>query len=184
MGMAFAADSLTAGRAALGPLLLATVAAQELGWSAAILSMAWVTDALDGHLARAASQPTRLGAWDIPVDAFVGMGLGAGLAIGDYAPSLVVVSVIALSVVGSARRGNPMPLMLMLGFVYAWFLWEIMRDRPLGWWLPLVTIAALAVFKWRHLTQVILPAFFGGAADALGMGNRPSTPVADDEHSR
>lgn len=180
MNRAAIADALTASRLGLGLGLFWLVALDNLGWGAALLTLTWVTDFLDGRLARSTPQRTRLAAWDLRVDTTVGVGLLCGLAVANHIPWAVVIGMLALASV-TAMLGNPAPAMVMLGVVYGFFMWMLLLGRPLGWWLPFASGAVIGIIDWHRFTKVILPAFFRGiAALALGKPARALDPVLDE----
>jgi len=179
MGRAFAADALTAARLFLGLGLFWLVALDNLGWGAALLALAWVTDFLDGRLARSTPHPTRLAAWDLRVDSTVSVCVLIGMGVTGHIPWLLVAAVLALGSV-TAFSGNPSPAMVMMGIVYGWFMWILLIQRPLGWWLPFAGGAIIGMADWHRFTRVIMPAFFKGLA-ALVRGPRTDLkPVLDD----
>jgi cardiolipin synthase len=61
------ANQLTLLRMLLTPVLALLVVYDRMGWALAVFSLAALTDALDGLLARRAGQHTTLGAWLDPV---------------------------------------------------------------------------------------------------------------------
>jgi phosphatidylglycerophosphate synthase len=91
-----AADVLTLARLAIAPVLAAALAAEQLGTAAALLAVAWLTDAFDGQAARASALPTRLGGADLVVDTTVGAGALLGLALADEVPAWLAVTLLAV----------------------------------------------------------------------------------------
>jgi len=179
--MALMADVLTASRFLTAVAVIPVVGVGALDWAAVLLSVSWLTDAFDGKAARAGNKPTRLGDWDLRVDASVGVGVLLGLGIAGYMSWWVIVVVIVLLGGGTVVSGNPSPALLLLGFVYAWFLWLMLVMRPFLGWLPFATIAVIAALDWRRFTHVILPAFFNGFAALFRSDRaRASKPVLDD----
>jgi len=170
--MAWIADALTASRVLLAVLLAVAVASGSLTTAAVVLVVAWLTDFLDGRLARAAAADTRLGDWDFRIDVTLGVAILVGLMLAGLAPAWLMLVVIAILLGLTLVTGNPAPSMLMLAFAYAWFLWLLLDLRPTLWWLPFASIVLLFVVEWRRFFAVILPAFFRGAA-GLGRSEPP-----------
>lgn len=177
--MAWIADALTASRVLLAVLLALAVASGSFPTATVVLVVAWLTDSLDGRLARAAAADTRLGDWDFRVDVSLGVAILVGLMLSGLASAWLVLVVIATLTGLTLVTGNPAPSMLLLAFAYTWFLWLLLDLRPPLWWLPFASIVLLLVVEWRRFLAVILPAFFRGVA-TLGRSERPDIgPVLD-----
>jgi hypothetical protein len=179
MMMAWIADALTASRVLLALLLAVAVASGSFPTATVILAVAWLTDLMDGRIARAAAADTRLGDWDFRIDVSLGAAILIGLMFSGLASAWLVVVPIAVLAGLTLLTGNPAPLMLLLAFAYAWFLWLLLDLRPRLWWLPFASIVLLLVVDWRRFIGVILPAFFRGVA-TLGRADSPDGgPVLD-----
>jgi hypothetical protein len=181
MRRALAADVLTSSRMLLAVVVAGAIGAGSLDWAAVLVPAAWLTDFFDGRLARSADRPTRLRAWDLRADTLLGIGIMVGMAWGGFMPWWTV-PLLATAMAGATHvLGNPSPAMLLLGYVYAWFLWLMLVEAELLGWVPFATLPFLLVFDWHRFTKIILPAFFKGAA-ALFRGDRSATdePVLDD----
>jgi hypothetical protein len=152
----------------------------NLGWGAAFMTLAWLTDSLDGRLARSTSHPSRLGAWDLRVDTTFAIGLLLGLGTAERVPWLLVAGVLGLALVTMAI-GNPAPGMLMQGFSYGWLLVLLFIERPIGWWLPVAGALLLMILDWHRFTRVVLPAFFKGSAALVRPTTAPDTRTMLDE---
>jgi phosphatidylglycerophosphate synthase len=177
--MAWVADVLTASRVVLALVIGIAVATDRLSVAILVLMIAWLTDTLDGMIARASSGTTRLGDWDFRVDVSLGIAILVGLAIADRAPLWLVVGVIGLLAGWTWVTGNPAPAMLMMAVAYGWFLPVLLIDKPSFWWMPFVAIPVLLALDWRRFFTVILPAFFKGAA-RIGSDEAPEVaPVLD-----
>ncbi len=173
------ADLLTASRVLLAMLLAVAVATSSFPTATVVLVVAWLTDLLDGRLARAATSATRLGAWDFRIDVSLGAAILVGLMLSGLGSPWLVVPAIGFLAGLTLITGNPAPSMLLLAYGYAWFLWILLDLRPLFWWLPFASILLLLVVDWHRFTTVILPAFFRGIA-TLGRSERPDGgPVLD-----
>lgn len=173
------ADALTASRVVLAMLVAMTLALGAFPAAAVVLVVAWLTDLVDGRLARSAQTPTRLGGWDFRIDVSLGAAILVGLALSGSASPWLVVPVIGVLTAVTLLTGNPSPSMLLLAFAYAWFLWLLLDRRPLLWWLPFASILMLLVIDWQRFTRVILPAFFRGIA-TFGRAEHPEGgPILD-----
>lgn len=178
--MAWVADALTASRVPMALVIGIAVASDAWGLAIVVLMIAWLTDLLDGMIARASSGQTRLGDWDFRVDVTLGIAILVGLSAADRGPLWVVVAVIALLAGWTWITGNPAPAMLMMAVAYGWFLPILIIDKPTLWWLPFVTIPVILALDWRRFFTVILPAFFKGMA-RLGDDEGPEVaPVLDE----
>jgi hypothetical protein len=162
--MAWVADALTASRVVLALVVGVAVASESMTVAILVLMLAWLTDTLDGMIARASSGTTRLGDWDFRVDVSLGVAILLGLAFADRAPIWLVLSAIGLLAGWTWVSGNPAPAMLMMALAYGWFLPILFIDRPNFWWLPFAMIPVLLALDWKRFFRVILPAFFKGMA--------------------
>jgi hypothetical protein len=178
--MARLADGLTASRVVLALIIGGAVATDRLDAAVVVLVIAWLTDLLDGILARAAPGTTRLGDWDFRVDVSLGASLLAGLVFAQRAPVWLVVGIVVLGVGWTWSTGNPAPAMLMIALAYIWFLLVLYVSRPEWWWLPFAVIPILLVLDWKRFFRVILPAFFQGLA-VIAEGETPELPPVLDE---
>ncbi len=148
---------------------LIALALAPLIWSgqwvavALLLGAAWLSDFMDGKLARRAGGGTKLGRWDMSVDTALGAALVIGLVLHGTIPDLVGLPL--LVVLGALYlSGNIAAAMLiqLSGFVPTLLiLWE---DRPWGWWAPFAAAALIAILDWKRLALVNIPAFLRGLA--------------------
>jgi hypothetical protein len=177
--MAWVADALTASRVVLALVIGVAVASESMTVAILVLMLAWLTDTLDGMIARASTGTTRLGDWDFRVDVSVGIAILLGLAFSDRAPIWLVLSAIGLLAGWTWMSGNPAPAMLMMALAYGWFLPILLIDRPTFWWMPFVLIPILLLLDWRRFFRVILPAFFKGMARVGREEAADPAPVLD-----
>ncbi len=159
--MARIADGLTILR------LVAAVALIALVWNgrwtavAVVVGMAWLSDFLDGRLARRAGGGTRLGDWDMQADTAVGAGLALGLIAHGTLPD--VIGFPALVIFGALYLlGNVAASMLLQLTGYVPTLLILWSDRPALWWLPFSVIILIAVVDWKRLFLIAIPAFLRG----------------------
>ncbi|HEV8572575.1 MAG TPA: CDP-alcohol phosphatidyltransferase family protein [Actinomycetota bacterium] len=165
--LALSADGLTAARALLGPVLASLVATGRLSAAAVVLGVAWISDALDGRLARASGGLSRLGNWDFPADVVVGAGILAGLALAGAVP--LPLAVLVLVGLGSAFLvlRNPALGMAVQAIGYGAFLWRLWVERVAAGWIPVAVAAGIGLLERRRFVRVVLPSFFRGVASAL-----------------
>ena len=160
--LAAVADGLTGLRAALAIPLFWATAAEAYGAAAALLTLAWWSDYLDGRVARSTSAPTRLGPWDPVFDALIGTALLGGLI------SSETVSMLPWGITGAALLAgflvwrNLSLGMLVQALAYAFFLAEVWTHDP--WWMLVLTatIGAILILDWHRFFKDVLPSFFAG----------------------
>jgi phosphatidylglycerophosphate synthase len=153
------ADGLTLIRALLAALLIGTVATGRLVLAACMLAAAWITDALDGRLARASSRATHLGGLDLAVDTAVGACLLTGMTLyGTVSEGLAVVLLVVLGG-GFLASKNAALSMALQAVAYAWFLLTLWDEGLRIRWLPLGVVTALFLIELRRLTTVVVPTF-------------------------
>jgi phosphatidylserine synthase len=181
--LAWTADGLTASRALLGVALAFLVARGRFEPAAVALSVAWVTDFLDGRVARAASGSTRLGEWDMPADTAVGVGVLVGLGAGGYLPAPIVVAVLLVFGGGFVLLRNDALGMALQAVSYGAFLWHAWTKGAPTRWVPLVTTGAIAILDRRRFTGVVLPQFFAGAGDVLRLRRSSGFRLPEDRDS-
>jgi len=155
------ADGLTGVRLVIGLGLIPVLWDSHLSAAAVLLSMAWITDLLDGRFARRAGVEGRLGRWDMEIDTAV----GAGLLIGMVGPQIVPLWAAAAAIVvlgGLFVAGNLAAAMLLQLAAYLPFIGKLWADRPPAWWLPLATVAAIGTIDRHRLVRVNIPNFLQG----------------------
>ncbi len=170
---------MTAGRALLAVAVAVAVATDRFGAAVIVLMIAWLTDFLDGIVARRARGATRLGDWDFRVDVLLGLALLIGLAIAGYVAVWLAIVATAVGVGWTWATGNPAPAMLLLALAYGWFLSVLLIDRPDWWWLPFAAMPLLLVLDLNRFFKVIMPACFNGLAGLSRPGPRDVPPVLD-----
>jgi phosphatidylglycerophosphate synthase len=171
------ADLLTLFRMASAVLIAVALATGALGVTAMLLSAAWLSDALDGRMARLGGR-TRLGEWDVLADAMVGAGAAIGLALAGVLPVWpVLVAVIGLG--GLLVAGNLAAGMLLQLTGFLPLLWRLWAERPSAWWLPFLTALVIGAVEWRKLIYVSIPNFIRGMAGQFERSGRGQTPGVD-----
>ena len=139
---------------------------EGLATTASLTILAWITDVLDGMLARKASHPTHLGPYDPVADVGLTIALGACLVAWGVLPLLLVAGGLALAGV-SARACRAMaPLHLAMGLIYGTFIITVWGLAP-RWGRTLVgSIGFLAVLNPQRAKQQVT-GFLSQAATIL-----------------
>jgi hypothetical protein len=155
------ADRLTVSRLVIAVELIPVAWSASLTLTALLVSTAWVTDLLDGRLARAVAEEGRMGRWDLTADTAVGAGLVIGLAGSGEIPAwFAATSLVVLGALFIA--GNIAASMLLQLAGYLPLLGVLWSRRPAGWWVPMVTATLIGVVAWRRLFGVNIPSFIRG----------------------
>ena len=162
--LAHAADSLTLARLGFALLLVGAVATDRLALAAWLLAAAWVSDALDGRVARASMRATRLGHLDLAVDTAVGAGVLIGMGFGGHLPVVLAIGAVVALGGGFLVLRNAALAFALQAMAYAWFMIVLWLEHPSAWWVPPATVAVLLVVGYRRLITVLVPAFLGGMA--------------------
>ena len=157
--VARAADTLTAVRVPLAVVLAFALAAERLMSGTVILICAWITDTLDGILARRAPGMTRLGPWDAFADGAVSVGLMAGLVAGGYTPVVWLLPVLVLGGLLLSVRSLASG-MLLQGMAYGWFIRVVATEDRDAWNVLLGAIVAAALIYGHRVPRVLIPRFF------------------------
>ena len=161
MDRAFLADAMTSARIVMAPVMAALLAQGRVDAAAVVLGLAWLTDFLDGRLARGAARPTRLNGWDLRVDAWLAVGQGVGLGFGGFFSWWLVGPVTGLVAWGSVTLRNPSPVMVGIGALSGGLIWVILFEAAL-WWLPVAYGLILWMFDWNRFWTVVMPALWRG----------------------
>jgi len=158
-----AADLLTASRLAVAAAFLAGRPAP--GAAVMFVVWAWLSDALDGPLARSTGCTGRLAVRDHPADAAVAIGLVWYLGDLGVVPALETRAVAGgLLVLWAATRVFAVQ-MLLTAAAYAAFTWWAFAVAVAERWLIVVVVAGLAVAERRRLVGELVPAFLTGWRD-------------------
>lgn len=130
--------------------------------AAVLLSLAWITDILDGRLARAGEGTTRLGDRDMDVDTLVGAAVLLGLQLGDQAPGWLTGGTILLLGIPYLVLRHPTLSMSLQAIAYGLMLMLLWSEAgPVRWILPL-TIAGILILDFERFRTTTLPGFFSG----------------------
>ncbi|MDE0231930.1 MAG: CDP-alcohol phosphatidyltransferase family protein [bacterium] len=161
------ADQLTVARLPLAALLVVAIASARLVLAAGILILCWITDTLDGILARRAPGMTRFGAWDPIFDGMMGLGLMAGMVLGGYVSALWLVPSLLLG--GLLFRVRSLASgMLLQGMAYAWFLRTLALEDRDALSVVLFAIGVAAITHGHRIPRVLIPRFFADVARLKG----------------
>ena len=130
-----------------------------------LLLVAWVTDGLDGPLARRSRRQYRswLGEHDLQIDMAVAIGLFIYLMAAELITPLTAVSYILIWAIIFARWGQNRSLgMLVQAPIYGWFIFIALRDeREIGLYL-VAWIAGLILITWPRFPNQVIPNFLSG----------------------
>lgn len=172
------ADGLTVLRLVIAIVLVPATWSRSLGVSAGLLSLAWMTDVLDGRIARAAGEEGRMGRWDLTVDTAVGAGILVGLA-GAGEVSVLFAGAVLATMGTLFLFGNLAASMLLQVAGYASLLALLWSRRPLVWWMPMVTAVLIGVIDWNRLLRINIPNFFRGLVGRPVVGTAPLDTQVD-----
>lgn len=169
------ADALTVARAVLG-LCIAGLGALRgkaaLPTAVVAVIISWLTDLLDGPLARHDPQahPTWVGEHDAEADLATSLGIAVYLVLSGYMAAWLgaglVLVILLLWVLHSPQLSWPfyaLPYAILVGLA--------LRDTPAFGWLAVVYLGMTLVVRWRRLRQEHLPEFFSAVA-SLRRGHR------------
>jgi hypothetical protein len=134
-----------------------------------ILLASWITDLLDGPIARQSeADPTWIGDHDLEVDAVVSLGVLVYLVGAGFLEFTYAVAYILLWVVIFWRWGwRPDPAMLFQAPIYLWFIVVAVRYAPqVGWWLAAYPVVAVVV-TWPRFPREVVPNFIKGMSRAI-----------------
>jgi len=131
-------------------------AAEGLATVALLTILAWISDVLDGPLARRARRPTHLGWCDLVADLGLTLALATCLVAWKVVPFLLVASGLALAVLGVRVFHALAPLQLAMGLVYGTFILATWHVAP-EWGRALVGGVGLLVLlnprrAWQQVT--------------------------------
>jgi phosphatidylglycerophosphate synthase len=175
------ADFLTVSRALLGICLAWLGMArgvEALPTAVLVVIISWLTDVLDGPLARydPEHRVTWLGEHDAEADLAISLGVTAYLVLSAYLAgwmgAVLVLTILGLWVLHSHQLAWP-----FYALPYVILILLALQDAPLFGWLALGYLLATPVVCWPRFWQQYLPEFFQ-AIDSLHRGNGQHTPNA------
>jgi phosphatidylglycerophosphate synthase len=166
------ADLLTGLRVALAfayPIIGLTHGADALPLAIWILLSSWITDVLDGPLARRSSRQynTWIGDNDLGVDMTVSFGLLIYMILSGLVTTFLGIIYIVIWGMYFWRFGLPRSMgMLVQAPIYFFFMWIAMIEAPdPGYWLLVYPVLITAI-TWPRFPQEIIPEFLDGMKQA------------------
>lgn len=175
------ADGLTGLRLVLSVMLAVgglTFYPHGVEAAAALVLVAWTTDALDGPLARRSGRgESRLGRSDLLIDVFFALCLLFFMRSAALMPPVVAWVYVLVWAIVFWRFGQvTKPLgAAFQGPVYAWFVVRLLADRVLVGRILLLWVLANVALTWRRLVLSDVPDFFRGMRQVmLTLRSRPS----------
>lgn len=132
------------------------------GW---LQLLAWISDGLDGPLARNSRRQYRswLGDHDLQVDMAVSVGLFIYLVSAHLIAPVVAGTYLLVWAVIFARWGFSRPLgMLVQAPIYGRFIWALVQAAPEVGYFALFWIVTLVAVTWPRFPRQVLPEFFSG----------------------
>ena len=153
------ADTMTALRCVFVLIILYAGVVQGsvegLATAVSLTILAWITDVLDGMLARKASRPTHLGSWDLLADLGLTLSLAASLVAWGALPLLLALGVLAVAGLSARTLHAMAPMQLAMGFVYGTFILTVWSLSP-GWGHTLVgSIGFLAILNPQRTREQV-----------------------------
>jgi cardiolipin synthase len=166
------ADTLTGARCFLAVYIAwvgLALGADGLGRAMVGLVCAWVTDLLDGTLARLKPCPrqTWIGRRDLEVDIAVAGGVLFYLAWSGYVSGLVALAYFLLALAGYALSGNRALGMAMQAPIYLLALATAYRYAFAHFVLAALWIAIVIVVTWPRFPKEVVPDFLRDVAQLL-----------------
>ena len=161
------ADTLTAGRFLLALAILwlgLKVGRPALPTATLVLVLGWVSDLLDGALARRALNQRRtwLGDNDLSVDVCVALGLLCYLAFSDYISPAIALSYVLMTGALIWRFRSRSLAMAAQAPVYVILLYLALRDAPTYGVLAVGWIVLVTVVTWPRFPETVVPEFLQG----------------------
>ena len=164
------ADLLTVSRAFFGVCLAGlgmTRGAEALPTVVMTVIISWLTDVMDGPLARCDPEhrATWVGERDAEADLIVSLGVAAYLVLSGYLAgwmgALIVLTTLGLWILHSHQLAWP-----FYAIPYVILILTALQDAPLFGWLAVSYLVVTLVVCWPRLWQQYLPEFFQ-AIDSL-----------------
>jgi cardiolipin synthase (CMP-forming) len=145
--------------------------AAGLNLAVTVLLAAWLTDVVDGPLARSSGVKTQtwIGAHDIYIDVAMGTAATIYLQRAGFLDGRIAVAYLLIWAIIFWRLSSLLKTFgaIFQAPVYGWFIWTAMRHVPkVGLWL-LLYVAVYVILAWNHLMRRGLPEFLQGLRDGL-----------------
>jgi cardiolipin synthase len=168
------ADTLTVSRVLLGLFILwlgVTGGRDALSVATTLLILAWLTDLLDGAVARRdrSGRQTWVGEHDLQADMSVGLGVLGYLTFAGFLPpwagvSYLLISAVLLWITRSGAVG-----MAVQALPYGLMLYLAMRHAPLVGSVAIAYLLSVVIVTWPRFPKQTVPSFLRGMRD-LGKG--------------
>ena len=167
------ADALTSMRFLLGPYLvwLGLCSGPEgVATAALTLLTAWVTDVLDGPLARrdARGLHTWIGDHDLEADLTVALGIWFYLALAGFIPFWLAVAYGLAGAAALRHFGSAHLAWGLQALPYGAMIWTARRIAPAYGLLLVAWIGLVLVVTWPRFPHRILPEFLNGMQNLSG----------------
>jgi cardiolipin synthase len=176
------ADLLTALRFGLAWLILwlgISVGADALPAVMMVLILAWITDLLDGPLARRdpSGRTTWIGDRDLETDISVSIGVLAYLTLAHYvAPSITIGYGLICAALLVRFRSRELGMVVQAP-AYAGIIYVALHDAQVYGWLAVGYVLLVIVATWPRFPRVVVPQFLDGMRNLV---TSPKAPVEDD----
>ena len=164
------ADLLTALRFGLAWLILwlgISAGAEALPAAMTVLVLAWITDLLDGPLARRdpSGRTTWIGDRDLETDISVSIGVLAYLTLAHYvAPSTAILYGLLCAALLSKFRSRQLGMVVQAP-PYAGIIYVALRDAQNYGLLAVGYVLLVVAATWPRFPQVVVPQFLEGIRD-------------------
>ena len=161
------ADLLTASRFGLAWLILwlgISAGADALPAAMMVLILAWITDLLDGPLARRdpSGRTTWIGDRDLETDISVSIGVLAYLTLAHYvAPSIAIGYGLICAALLVRFRSRELGMFIQAP-VYAGIIYVALHDAQVYGWLAVGYVLLVIVATWPRFPRVVVPQFLEG----------------------
>ncbi|MEA3377530.1 MAG: CDP-alcohol phosphatidyltransferase family protein [Chloroflexota bacterium] len=122
---------------------------------ATLTVLAWITDVLDGPLARRARRPTHLGRCDLVADIALTLALATCLVVWRVLPLLLVAGGLALAGLSARKLHMMAPLQLAMGLIYGTYILTAWRTAPKWGRVMTGSVAGLALLNPQRAREQI-----------------------------
>ncbi|MGC9522476.1 MAG: CDP-alcohol phosphatidyltransferase family protein [Anaerolineae bacterium] len=140
---------------------------EGLAAAATLTVLAWITDVLDGPLARRARRPTRLGRCDLVADIGLTLALATCLVVWGALPLLLVTGGVALAGLSARKPHKMAPLQLAMALVYGSFILTVWGRAPKWGRMMTGSVAGIALLNPKR-TQEQVRGFLNEMGSILG----------------
>ena len=147
--------------------------AAGLATAVVVLVLAWVSDALDGPLARRdpSGRRTWIGDHDLEADLTVGAGVWSYQTLAGLIPTGIGVAYGAISVAALWHFDSTALAWGLQALPYASMIWNALRFVPTYGLLLLLHVVLVLVLTWPRFIRYSVPEFLRGMRDLLRAGD-------------